>query len=76
MGMPPTTERIASLNPEINPEKYKHSGQIGDLNLGGQVPPQGTQPAELCLVHVLMSSLVCPNQGQSKLHAVLLEWTL
>jgi hypothetical protein len=47
MGTSPTTERIAPLNPRINPEKYKHPCQVGDLNLGGQVPPQGTQLAEL-----------------------------
>jgi hypothetical protein len=47
MGTSPTTERIAPLNPRINPEKYKHPCQVRDLNPGGQVPPQGTQPAEL-----------------------------
>ena len=36
--MSPTAERIAPLNLEINP---------GSLNLGGQVPPHGTQPAQL-----------------------------
>jgi hypothetical protein len=47
MGTSPTTERIASLNPGINPEKYTHSCQVENLNPDGQVPSQGTQPAEL-----------------------------
>ena len=47
MGTSPTTERIASLNPVINPEKYEYPCQVGDFNSGGQVSPQGTQPAEL-----------------------------
>ena len=42
-----TTERIALLDPGINPEKYEHPCQVGDLNPSGQVPPQETQPAEL-----------------------------
>jgi hypothetical protein len=35
-----TIERISSLNTEINLGKYKHLCQVGDLNPGGQVPPQ------------------------------------
>jgi len=45
--MSPTTESIAALNPGINPEKCEHLCQVGDLNPGGQVSPQGTQPADL-----------------------------
>jgi hypothetical protein len=36
-----TTKSTMSLNPEINPEKYEHPCQIENLNLGGQIPPQG-----------------------------------
>jgi hypothetical protein len=43
MGTSPTTERIASLNPEINLVKYEQ-----DLNPDGQVLSQRTQPAKLC----------------------------
>ena len=43
----PTTESIALLKPEINPGKYEHLCQVEDLNLGGQVLPQGTQPTYL-----------------------------
>jgi len=46
-GMSPTTERIASLNPGINPGKYEYPCQVGDLNPGGLVPPQGNQPPKL-----------------------------
>jgi hypothetical protein len=42
MGTSLTTERIAPLNPEINPEKYEHPCKVGDLNMGGQVPLQET----------------------------------
>jgi hypothetical protein len=44
--------RIALLNHRINLGKCEHPCQVRDMNPGGQVPPQGTQPAEL--------SLVCP----------------
>jgi len=47
MGTSPTTKRIVPLNPEINPEKCEHPCQAGDLNSGGQVPLQWTQPVEL-----------------------------
>ena len=46
-GTPPTTESIAPLNPRINPGKYEHPCQVGDLNSDGEVPPQGTQPTYL-----------------------------
>jgi hypothetical protein len=38
----PTTESIAPLNPVINSEKCEHPCQVGDLNPGGQIPPQRT----------------------------------
>jgi hypothetical protein len=40
MSTSPTIERITSLNPKINLEKYEHLCQVGDLKAGGQVPPQ------------------------------------
>jgi len=46
MGTSPTIESITSLNPEINPVKYKHSCQVGDVNPGEQIPPQETQPTD------------------------------
>jgi hypothetical protein len=46
-GMSPTTESIAPLNPVINPGKGEHPCEVDDLNMGGQVPPQGTQPTDL-----------------------------
>jgi hypothetical protein len=52
-GMSPTTERIMPLNPRINPGKCEHPCQVGELNPDGQVPPQGTQPAELRSVRSL-----------------------
>jgi len=39
--MSPTTESTTPLNPRINSEKYEHMYQVKDLNVGGQVPPQG-----------------------------------
>jgi hypothetical protein len=42
-----TTERIASLNPKINPEKYEHPCQVMDLNPDEQVSPQETLPIDL-----------------------------
>jgi hypothetical protein len=42
MGTSLTTERIASLNPGINPKKYEHPCKVRDLNMDGQVPPQRT----------------------------------
>jgi hypothetical protein len=45
-GTSSTTESIAPLNPRINLEKYEHPCQVEDLNPGGQVPPQGTQPTD------------------------------
>jgi hypothetical protein len=58
-GTSPTTERIVPLNPGINPGKCEHPCQVGDLNPGGQVLPQGTQPA----VHVplIVSFVWCIN---------------
>jgi hypothetical protein len=38
METSPTTESIALLNPEINPEKHEHPCQIEDLNPDKQVP--------------------------------------
>jgi hypothetical protein len=58
-GMSPTTEIIAPLNPRINWEKYEHSYQVEDLNLGGQVPPRGTQLANLWPVR--KTRLLTPN---------------
>jgi hypothetical protein len=46
-GTSPTTKSIAPINPRINREKYEHPCQVEDLNLGGQISPQGTQPADL-----------------------------
>jgi hypothetical protein len=46
-GTSPTNESIAPLNPGINPEKCEHTCQVDDLNLGGQVPPQETQPTDI-----------------------------
>jgi hypothetical protein len=45
-GTSPTTKSIPPLNPGINPGKYEHPYQVEDLNPGGQVPPQGTQPTD------------------------------
>ena len=42
-----TTESIAPLNLEINPGKCEHPCQVEDLNLDGQVPPNGIQPTDL-----------------------------
>jgi hypothetical protein len=39
-GTLPTTESTTVLNPNINLEKYEHTCQVKDLNLGGLVPPQ------------------------------------
>jgi hypothetical protein len=39
--------KIAPLNTRINFEKYEHPCQVGNLNPGEQVPPQGTQLVEL-----------------------------
>jgi hypothetical protein len=52
-GLPPTTERIMPLNPRINPGKCEHPCQVGELNPGGLVPQQGTQPAKLRSVRSL-----------------------
>jgi hypothetical protein len=49
---PSVTEKIAPLNSEINPEKYEHPCQVGDLNPSGQ---KGTQPAELCPIRTTQS---------------------
>jgi hypothetical protein len=49
-GTSPTTESITPLNPGINPEKREHPCQVEELNPGGQVPPQGTQPTDLLSV--------------------------
>jgi len=48
----PTTESIALLNLGINPEKCELPCQVDDLNPGGQVPPQGTQLADVWSVCV------------------------
>ena len=42
-----TYESMSLLNPEINLEKCEHPCQVEDLNPGGQVSPQGTQPTDL-----------------------------
>jgi hypothetical protein len=49
-GMSPTTKSITPFNPGINLGKCEHLYQVEDLNPSGQVPPQGTQPADLWLV--------------------------
>jgi hypothetical protein len=41
-GRSSTTKSTVSLNHEINSEKYEHPCQVKNLNLGGQIPPQGT----------------------------------
>jgi hypothetical protein len=46
-GTSPTTESIALLKRGINPGKCEHPCQVEDLNLGGQVSPQGTEPTYL-----------------------------
>ena len=43
-GTSSTTESITPVNPEINLGKYEHPCQIENLNLDGQIPPEGTQP--------------------------------
>ena len=50
-GTSPTTESVAPLNPKINSEKYEHPCQVENLNPGGQVLPQETQPTNLWAVH-------------------------
>jgi len=42
-----TIDGKCQLNPGINSEKCEHQCRVEDSNPGGQVPPQGTLPAEL-----------------------------
>jgi hypothetical protein len=56
MGTSPTIESIMPLNLKINPGKYEHPCQVEDLNLDGQVPPQGTYPTE-GLLRLLISGV-------------------
>jgi hypothetical protein len=57
-GTSPTIESTMSLNPRINPEKCEHPCKAEDLNPGGQVQPQGTEPTELDLVCLINHSLM------------------
>ena len=41
-----TTKSTMPLNSGINLEKCEFPCQVKDLNLDGQVPPQGIQPTE------------------------------
>jgi hypothetical protein len=43
----PITESIVPLNLEINPEKYEYPCQVENINLGGQILPQETQPTDV-----------------------------
>ena len=52
-GTSPTTKRIAPLTSGIILEKCEHQCRVKDSNPGGQVPPQGTLPAELHSVRFL-----------------------
>jgi hypothetical protein len=51
--------RLTPLNPGINPGKYEHPCQVGDLNPNRQVSPQETQPTkELCSVCLSLAYIV------------------